>query len=167
MREYTGKLSSDGLKIAIITSRFNEFVTEKLFSGALDTLEQYGFLKEQIISIFVPGALEIPVATKLLIDNNSIDAAICLGAVIKGDTAHFDIVANQSASCIAQLALSSKIPIINGILTTNSVEEAIERAGSKAGNKGREAAVTAIEMANLSIFIKKEANDCNKNNVFV
>ena len=115
MKEYIGKLNVDGLHIAIITARFNEIVTKKLLEGALETLSQYGLSRNQIICVSVPGALEIPLATKLIIENNSVDAVICLGAVIKGATAHFDIVANQSAADIAQIALGCKIPIINGI----------------------------------------------------
>lgn len=144
-----GNLIAKDLRFAIIVGRFNEFITSKLLSGALDALLRHGGEEENIEQIWVPGAYEIPLVTQSLAQRKEYDALICLGAIIKGATAHFDYVASEVAKGIAQISLANSIPVSFGILTTFSLEQAIERAGSKNGNKGYEAAVTAIEMANL------------------
>lgn len=147
---YEGNLSGEQLKIAIVVARFNEFITEKLLSGAENGLKRHGVKSENIDIIWVPGAYEIPFAAKICAEKNKYDAIVTLGAVIKGSTPHFDFVCSSAASGVSSVALETGIPVIFGVLTTNTIEEAIERAGTKAGNKGFDAAVGAIEMANLS-----------------
>lgn len=149
-----GQLTGSGLKIAVIVSRFNEFVTGRLLEGCLDSLSRHGVSRENIYVFWVPGAFEITFTATKLLDLGKFDAIICLGAVIRGSTPHFDYVAGESAKGIGQLNQRGEIPVINSILTTDSIEQAIERAGSKAGNKGSDAAVIAIEMANLSRAIE-------------
>jgi len=144
-----GKLTAKGLRFGIVVSRFNDFICNHLLSGALDVLLRNGAEEGDIEVFKVPGAFEIPQAAKKVALSKRFDAVICLGAVIRGATAHFDYVAGNAASGIASVALSTGIPCIFGVLTTDTVEQAIERAGTKAGNKGYDAAVTAIEMANL------------------
>ena len=144
-----GGLSAPSANFAIVVGRFNSFVTEPLLHGALDSLKRSGIPDDNITIVRVPGAWEIPVVVQALAKAGKHDAIICLGAVIRGDTPHFDYVAGQSASGIAKLALDHGLPIINGVLTTNTVEQAIDRAGAKSGNKGADAAMTAIEMVNL------------------
>ncbi len=151
-----GGLSAAGLRIAIVVSRFNSFITERLLDGAMDALRRSGGSPLDVEVIRIPGAWEFPVAVKAILATKKHDAVICLGAVIKGDTPHFDYVAGQSASGIAALALEAGIPVANGILTTNTVEQAIDRAGAKSGNKGADAAMTAIEMANLLKKLRAE-----------
>ena len=144
-----GELNGKGQKHAIIVGRFNEFITDKLLSGAEETLERHGVLKEDIHVISVPGAFEMGGVAKLLASSGKYDAVTCIGAVIRGSTPHFDIVANQASRLIAQVSYDTGIPAIFGVLTTDTIEQAIERAGTKAGNKGSEAAATAVEMASL------------------
>lgn len=134
---------------AIVVARFNGFIVESLLAGAIDTLKRHGVDESNITVVKVPGAFEVPVATQRLAQSGSYSAIIALGAVIRGATPHFDIVANESAKGLSAIALDHGLPIINGILTTDSIEQTIERAGTKAGNKGAEAAAAAIEMTNL------------------
>lgn len=138
-----------GLRFGLVAGRFNEFITNKLLSGALDALNRHGVLDEDIEVAWVPGAFEIPMTARKLVLKNRYDAVICLGAVIRGATPHFDYVAGEVAKGVAKVGLDSGIPTIFGVITADTIEQAIERAGTKAGNKGWDAAVTAIEMANL------------------
>lgn len=149
MKIYEGNLIGTGLKIGIVVSRFNEFITSKLLSGALDTLKRHGVSEDDIEISWVPGAFEIPLIAKQMAQSGKYDAIVSLGAVIRGATPHFDYVASELSKGIAQISLQTGIPIAFGVLTTDNIEQAIERAGTKAGNKGSEAAITAIEMANL------------------
>ncbi|MDI9476847.1 MAG: 6,7-dimethyl-8-ribityllumazine synthase [Natronincolaceae bacterium] len=149
MKVLEGKLISDGLKFGIIVGRFNEFIGSKLLSGALDALKRHDVNEEDIDIAWVPGAFEIPLVAKKMAKTEKYDAVICLGAVIRGATPHFDYVSNEVTKGIAKVSLDMEFPIIFGILTTDTIEQAIERAGTKAGNKGYDAAITAIEMANL------------------
>ncbi|MBQ3437592.1 MAG: 6,7-dimethyl-8-ribityllumazine synthase [Fusobacterium sp.] len=149
MKILEGKLTGKGIKIAIVAARFNEFITSKLIGGAEDILKRHEVEENDISLIWVPGAFEIPLAAKKLAASKKYDAVITLGAVIKGSTPHFDYVCAEVSKGVAHVALDSEIPVIFGVLTTNSIEEAIERAGTKAGNKGADAAMTAIEMVNL------------------
>ena len=144
-----GNLIADDFKIGIVASRFNEFIVSKLVDGALDGLKRHGVLDENIDCAYVPGAFEIPLIAKKMVMSNKYDAVICLGAVIKGSTPHYDYVCAEVSKGIANISLDTQMPIIFGVLTTNSIEQAIERAGTKSGNKGYDAAVSAIEMANL------------------
>jgi 6,7-dimethyl-8-ribityllumazine synthase len=144
-----GRLLAEGFRFAIIVSRFNDFVCSRLVEGAVDALQRHGAAEDQISLIRVPGAFEIPLVAKKVAESGRYDAVICLGAVIRGATPHFDYVAAEVSKGIANVALESKIPLTFGVLTTENLEQAIERAGSKSGNKGFEAAVAAIEMVNL------------------
>ena len=144
-----GNLDASGLKIAIIVARFNSFITQPLLAGAYDTLTRSGCKPEAIEIIRVPGAWELPIVVKIVSEQHRHDAIIALGAVIRGDTPHFDYVAAQAAHGIGRIPLDTGIPVAFGVLTTNTVEQAIDRAGAKSGNKGSDAAMTAIEMANL------------------
>lgn len=144
-----GRLNASGLKFGIIVSRFNDFITEKLLSGALDALTRSGAGKDDITIARVPGAFEIPMAAKKMAESGGFDAVISLGAVIRGSTPHFDYVAAEVSKGIAAIGLETGVPVSFGVVTTDTIEQAIERAGSKAGNKGWDAAVSAIEMANL------------------
>ena len=144
-----GRLDAKGLKFAIVVSRFNSFVTERLLSGALDALERSGAGAENVEIIRVPGSWEMPVVVTELAKQKRHDAIICLGAVIRGDTPHFDYVANEAAKGIAQASMQYSVPVAFGVLTTNTLEQAIDRAGAKNGNKGFESAMSAIETANL------------------
>ena len=146
---YEGNLIGTELKIGIVVSRFNGFITTKLLDGALDSLKRHGVNLEDVDVFWTPGSFEIPATAKRLAEKGRYDAIVCLGAVIRGATPHFDYVANESAKGIAQVGMNTGIPVIYGVITTDTIEQAIERAGTKAGNKGAEAAVTAIEMANL------------------
>ena len=148
-RIFEGKLTGSGLKLGIVVCRFNEFITQKLLSGALDTLKRQGVSDENVEIAWVPGAMEVPLLAQKMARSGEYDALICLGAVIRGSTPHFDFVATESIKGIAKVALDEETPIINGIITTDNLEQAIERAGSKMGNKGSVAAQDAIEMANL------------------
>lgn len=149
MKIYEGKLSAQNLRFGIIVSRFNDFIGERLVGGALDALKRSGAQEEDIDLYKVPGAFEIPLLAKRVANSGRYDAVICLGAVIRGSTPHFDYVANEVSKGIASVSLESNIPIAFGVLTTDTIEQAIERAGTKAGNKGWDAAMAAIEMANL------------------
>jgi 6,7-dimethyl-8-ribityllumazine synthase len=149
MKLIEGKIDATGLKIAIVISRFNEFITNKLLGGAMDCLKRNNADEANITVAWVPGSFEIPAVAKLLAASNKYDAVICLGAVIRGSTPHFDYVAAEVSKGIAAISLSSKMPVIFGVLTTDTIEQAIERAGAKSGNKGFDAAMSAIEMANL------------------
>lgn len=154
MNTFEGKLVAEGLKIGIIVGRFNEFIGGKLLDGALDGLKRHGVKDEDIDVAWVPGAFEIPLIAKKMAKNERYDAVICLGAVIKGSTSHYDYVCSEVSKGIATVSLESEKPVLFGVLTTNNIEQAIERAGSKAGNKGYECAVSAIEMANLINIMK-------------
>ncbi|GIN73056.1 6,7-dimethyl-8-ribityllumazine synthase [Bacillus sp. J14TS2] len=147
---FEGHVVGTDLKIGIVVGRFNEFITGKLLSGAEDAFKRHGVKEENVDIAWVPGAFEISLIAKNLADSGNYDAIITLGTVIRGDTPHFDYVCNEAAKGIAQTGLQSGIPVIFGILTTNTIEQAIERAGTKAGNKGWDTAVAAIEMANLT-----------------
>lgn len=149
MRVIEGNLLAKDHKIAIVASRFNEIITNKLLGGALDAFKRHGGDDDNIDVAWVPGAFEIPLVAKKLAESNKYNAVVCIGAVIRGATPHFDMVANETTKGIAAAGLSTGVPIIFGVLTTDSIEQAIERAGSKAGNKGFEAVTTAIEMVNL------------------
>lgn len=144
-----GKLLAEGARFAIVNARFNEFITNKLLSGALDALERHGAAAGNITVAWVPGAFEIPLVAAKLARSGDYDAIICLGAVIRGGTPHFDYVCAEVSKGIAHVGLETGIPTIFGVLTTETIEQAIERAGTKAGNKGFDAAVSAIEMINL------------------
>ena len=144
-----GKLLGEGKKFALITSRFNDFITDKLVGGALDALVRSGVDDDDIDLLKVPGAFEIPLVAKKAVATGKYDAVICLGAVIRGSTSHYDYVCAEASKGIAQVSMESGIPVIFGIITTDTIEQAIERAGTKAGNKGWSAAISAVEMANL------------------
>ena len=147
--EFQGNLIATGKIFGIIVSRFNNFITKRLLDGAIDGLVRHSVKEEDIDIFWVPGSLEIPLTAFKLAQSGKYDAVICLGAVIRGETAHFDHVASESAKGIAQVGLSTGVPTINGVITTENMEQAIDRAGAKTGNKGTEAALSAIEMVNL------------------
>ncbi|MCY6370152.1 6,7-dimethyl-8-ribityllumazine synthase [Clostridium ganghwense] len=149
MRVYEGNLIGEGLKFGIVLGRFNEFIGSKLLDGALDALKRHGVKEEDIELTWVPGAFEIPLVAKKMAKSSKYDGVICLGAVIKGATAHFEYVSSEVSKGIAHVGLETEVPVIFGVLTTDTIEQAIERAGTKAGNKGYESAITAIEMANI------------------
>ena len=149
MRIIEGNLVANKVKIGIVAGRFNEFIVSKLLSGAVDGLKRHGVDDTDISVAWVPGEFEIPLVAKKMAKSNNYDAIICLGAVIKGSTPHFDYVCAEVSKGVAHVGLESEIPVIFGVVTTDSIEQAIERAGTKAGNKGYDAAVTAIEMVNL------------------
>lgn len=149
MQVIEGKLLGEGLRIGIIAGRFNSFISSKLLEGAMDGLVRHGVLESDIQVAWAPGAYEIPLLAKRMAGAGKYDAVICLGAVIRGATAHFDYVSSEVAKGIAQVSLETEIPVMFGVLTTDTIEQAIERAGTKAGNKGFDAAMSAIEMANL------------------
>lgn len=149
MNEYTGQLIAKGFKFAIIVSRFNDFITDRLLEGAVDAIVRSGGSKDNIDVIRVPGAFEIPLVTKRAAKSEKYDAIICVGAVIRGETPHFDYVASEVTKGIAQLNLEFSLPITYGVITTDNTEQAIERAGNKVGNKGFDAARSAIELLNL------------------
>jgi 6,7-dimethyl-8-ribityllumazine synthase len=144
-----GTLRGEGLRIAIAVARFNSFITDRLLEGALAGLRKHGVASGAITVVPVPGSWELPLTIKTLLATGSFDAAIALGAVIRGETPHFDYVAGEAAKGIAQAMMASGLPVVFGVLTTNTLEQAIDRAGGKAGNKGYDAAVTAVEMATL------------------
>lgn len=149
MEKYEGKLVAEGLKFGIVVGRFNEFIANRLLEGALDALVRHGANEDDVEIAYVPGSFEIPLAAKRLAESGRFDAVICLGALIRGDTPHFDFIASEATKGIAKVGLDAELPVIYGIITADTIEQAIERAGSKAGNKGWQAAVSAIEMANL------------------
>jgi 6,7-dimethyl-8-ribityllumazine synthase len=146
---FEGKLDATGKKFALVVSRFNNFLTDKLLEGAIDCLKRHGADEKDISVAYVPGAFEVPYAAAKMADNNDYDAVICIGAVIRGDTPHFDYISNESAKGIAKIGMESGKPIIYGLITADTLEQAIERAGTKAGNKGWDAAEAAVEMINL------------------
>ncbi|MHB0998145.1 MAG: 6,7-dimethyl-8-ribityllumazine synthase [Armatimonadota bacterium] len=148
-KTYEGKFLAEGIKFGIVASRFNEFITKKLLDGALDSLVRHGAKDEDISIAWVPGTFEIPMTALKMAKSGKFDAVICLGTVIRGSTPHFDYVAAEAAKGIGQVGLSTGVPTLFGVLTTENIEQAIERAGTKAGNKGSDAAVAAIEMVNL------------------
>lgn len=149
MKIFEGNLVAQGLRVGIVVGRFNEFIVSKLLGGAIDGLKRHGVEEDNIEVAWVPGAFELSLVAKKMAQNENYDAIICLGAVIKGSTPHFDYVCAEASKGIASVSLSTEKPVIFGVLTTDTIEQAIERAGTKAGNKGYDAAVTAIEMANL------------------
>lgn len=149
METIEGGLVAAGQKIGIVASRFNEFITSRLLGGAVDAFVRHGGSSDDITLVWVPGAFEIPFAAKRMAMTGKYDAIVCLGAVIRGATPHFDMVANEATKGIAHVGLDSGVPVIFGILTTDSIEQAIERAGTKSGNKGFDAMTTAIEMVDL------------------
>ena len=149
MRVFEGKLVAENVRIGIVAARFNEFIVNKLVSGCEDGLVRHGVKTENIELAWVPGAFEIPLIASKMAKSGKYDAVICLGAIIRGSTSHYDLVCNEAAKGIAQVSLQSDIPVMFGVITTENIEQAIERAGSKAGNKGSECAEGAIEMINL------------------
>lgn len=149
MRTIEGKLDATGLHFGIVIARFNEFISGKLLAGCLDGLRRHGADEENIEIAWAPGSFEIPLLAKKMAESKKFDAVICLGAVIRGATPHFDYVASEVSKGVAHVALETGLPVIFGVLTTDNLEQAIERAGTKGGNKGFDAALAAIEMANL------------------
>jgi len=148
-KQIEGKLDASGLKVGLLVSRFNSFISDRLLEGAVDALVRHGASESDLTIARVPGAFELPVATKKMVDTGKFDAVICLGAVIRGATPHFDYVSSEVTKGIASVSLDSGVPVSFGVLTTDNIEQAVERAGTKSGNKGFEAAVSAIEMVNL------------------
>ena len=144
-----GKVVAEGMKVGIVVARFNEFITSKLLSGAIDGLVRHDVNEDDVDVAWVPGAFEIPLVASKMAKSRKYDAVICLGAVIRGSTSHYDYVCNEVSKGIATVSLSSGLPVLFGVLTTDNIEQAIERAGTKAGNKGYDVAVSAIEMVNL------------------
>ena len=151
---YQGSLDGKSLRIAVVTARFNDFITERLQAGALDCLKRHGMAEDAVDTVAVPGAFELPLTALTLAETGRYQAVICLGAVIRGDTTHYDYVCNEAAKGIAAAGLKTGIPVIFGVVTTENTEQAISRAGGKSGNKGWDAAMTALEMANLLPHIK-------------
>ena len=149
MREFEGKLVSKNIRVGIVAARFNEFITAKLLGGAMDGLLRHDVKEEDIYVAWVPGAFEIPLIASKIAKSGKYDVVICLGAVIRGSTSHYDYVCNEVSKGIASISLETGIPVMFGVLTTDNIEQAIERAGTKAGNKGYDCAVGAIEMVNL------------------
>lgn len=156
MKTYEGKIVSKDIKIGIVASRFNDFITSKLLEGAKDALIRHEVNEDDIEIAWVPGAFEIPLIANKMAKSKKYDAVICLGAVIRGSTSHYDYVCNEVSKGIAQASINNEIPVMFGIVTTENIEQAIERAGTKAGNKGFDCAVDAIEMVNLIREIEKE-----------
>lgn len=150
MKTLEGKLTAKNMKIAIVVARFNEFITSKLLSGCIDCLIRHEAADEDLTVAWVPGAFEIPMAAKKLAESGKYDAVICLGAVIRGATPHFDYVCAEASKGIAQVSMQTGVPVAFGVLTTENIQQAVERAGTKAGNKGVDCAMTAMEMVNLS-----------------
>ena len=149
MHTFEGKLVSQNIRVGIVAARFNEFIVNKLVGGAMDALLRHDVREEDIDLAWVPGAFEIPLSAKKMAESGKYDAVICLGAVIRGATSHYDLVCNEAAKGIAHVSLDSGVPVLFGVVTTENIEQAIERAGSKAGNKGYDSAMAAIEMVNL------------------
>ena len=149
MHTFEGKLVSQNIRVGIVAARFNEFIVNKLVGGAMDALLRHDVREEDIDLAWVPGAFESPLIAKKMAESGKYDAVICLGAVIRGATSHYDLVCNEAAKGIAHVSLDSGVPVLFGVVTTENIEQAIERAGSKAGNKGYDSAMAAIEMVNL------------------
>ena len=156
-KEYEGKLDASGMRLAVVAARFNGDVTKLLLAGALDELRDRGLDPERVAVVWVPGAFEIPLVAKQLAESGELDAVICVGAVIRGDTPHFDYVAGECASGISRVALDTRIPVAFGVLTTDDVDQALARAGGTEGNKGAESAATAVEMVDLLRRLGKAA----------
>ncbi|MES0349240.1 MAG: 6,7-dimethyl-8-ribityllumazine synthase [Desulfobacteria bacterium] len=152
---YEGKISAEGKKFGLVVSRFNDFVSDRLLAGAIDALSRHGARDEDIDIVKVPGSFEIPLMAKKMVEKEKYDAVICLGAVIRGSTPHFEYVSSEVSKGVALVGLESGVPVIFGVVTTDTLEQAIERAGAKAGNKGWAAAVAAMEMANLVESVEK------------
>jgi 6,7-dimethyl-8-ribityllumazine synthase len=152
---YEGKISAEGKKFGLVVSRFNDFVSDRLMAGAIDALSRHGARDEDIDIVKVPGSFEIPLMAKKMVEKEKYDAVICLGAVIRGSTPHFEYVSSEVSKGVALVGLESGVPVIFGVVTTDTLEQAIERAGAKAGNKGWAAAVAAMEMANLVESVEK------------
>ncbi len=155
MQQHEGRLDGARLRVAIVVARFNETIGRALLDGALDRLRRLGIADEDIAVAWVPGALEIPLVAQRFAASGDVDAVVCLGAVIRGETPHFDVVTSESASGMSRVALETGIPVTNGVLTTDDAEQARERAGGKVGNKGADAAEAAVEMANLLAALPK------------
>jgi len=155
-RVIQGKLDATGRKFAVVVSRYNEFITSKLLGGAMDCLERHGASPEAIDVYWVPGSFELPLAAQKVASGKKYDAVVCLGAVIRGQTSHFDMVAGQTARGIAQVGLATGVPTIFGVITAETLEQAIDRAGTRTGNRGAEAALSAIEMADLMAQVAKK-----------
>ena len=149
MKKLEGKVVADGIKVGIVAARFNEFIVSKLVGGAVDGLVRHDVNEDDITVAWVPGAFEIPLAAKKMAKSGKYDAIICLGTVIRGQTSHYDYVCNEVSKGIASVSLESEIPVMFGVVTTDNIEQAVERAGTKAGNKGYDCALGAIEMVNL------------------
>ena len=149
VKEWHGQLDAKGKRFALLVSRYNELITRKLLEGALDCLSRHGGSQQEMVIVWVPGSFEIPAVAKRLASAGAYDAIICLGAVIRGDTPHFDVIAAEVTKGVAQVGLDFPLPVVFGVITTDTLEQALERAGTKAGNKGWDAALTAIEMADL------------------
>lgn len=149
MKTFEGKLVAQNMKVALVAARFNEFITSKLIGGAMDGLTRHGVQEEDISLAWIPGAFEIPLIASKMAASGKYDAVICLGAVIRGSTSHYDYVCAEVSKGIAQVSLQSQVPVLFGVLTTDTIEQAIERAGTKAGNKGYDCALSAVEMVNL------------------
>ena len=158
MTSYEGKLRGDGIRVALACSRFNELITERLLAGARDGLIRHGVDSDSITEVWVPGAFELPLAAKQLAASGEVDAVIALGAVIRGATGHYEHVAGQCAAGLQRAQLDTGVPVVFGVLTTDTIDQAIERAGTKAGNKGFEAAMTAIEMVDLLRQLPKRSD---------
>ena len=154
---YEGKLVADGLRFGLVASRFNDLVTRRLLSGALDVLARHGALEEQVEVAWVPGGFELPLVAQRMAESGRYDAIICLAAIIRGATPHFQYVASEAAKGIAQASVRTGLPVIYGVVTADSIEQAIERAGTKMGNRGADAARSAIEMVNLLRELPKKA----------
>ncbi|MCD8214153.1 MAG: 6,7-dimethyl-8-ribityllumazine synthase [Clostridiales bacterium] len=155
MKTFEGKLVADGIKVGIVCARFNEFIVSKLLSGALDGLKRHEVPEENIDTAWVPGAFEIPLIADKMAQSGKYDAVICLGAVIRGSTSHYELVCSEVSKGIAQTSLKRGVPVLFGVVTTDTIQQAIERAGTKAGNKGYDCALSALEMVNLIKEIEK------------
>ncbi len=153
-RELSGGLRGEGLRIAVVVARFNQFITQKLLDGARDALGRHGVAEDDVTVVWVPGSFELPLTARTLAQTGSYDAVVCLGAVIRGETTHYDMVAGQAASGISRASLDTGVPVIFGVLTCETTDQAIDRAGGKSGNLAHNAAVSAIEMARLILAIK-------------
>jgi 6,7-dimethyl-8-ribityllumazine synthase len=149
MKVIKAQMTAKGKKFGIVISRFNEFISSKLLEGAVDTLVRHGAAEKDITAVWVPGSFEVPMAAQKMASSDKYDAVICLGAIIRGETPHFDYIAAEAAKGVAHVGMNCNIPCVFGILTTDNLEQALDRAGTKSGNKGRDAALTAIEMINL------------------
>jgi len=155
-RVVEGQLNAAGMRFGIVVARFNSFITEHLVSGAVDTIVRHGGRRDEITLVHVPGSFELPLTCKKLAQTGEVDAVIALGAIIRGSTTHYDLVCNEASKGVAAVALETALPVIFGVITTDTIEQAIERAGTKAGNKGADAAMAAIEMVSVMKLLGKE-----------